>query len=245
MIAWNIQPHHFDAARSSFVTKKLFHVVPVFFVMLAFFSCSDNTKTEQEQDQNSVKEEEEVQQPIKITIPSQPIRGAATTPIVETNLPVAVPTDLPPNPGPLGPPLPIVPVIPPVIEECLPEFCGDGIEQEGEDCDDGNDDNDDECDNYCRTPRCGNGTVEGNEECDNPDHAGCTDDCRLPLCGNNDVDEGETCDPPNNTSCNANCTTSVCGNGIVEVGEECDDDNEVDGDGCSNTCTLSCIAPQV
>ena len=29
-----------------------------------------------------------------------------------------------------------------------------------------------------------------------------------------------------------------CGNGILEPGEECDDGNQIDDDGCSNTCTL-------
>lgn len=30
---------------------------------------------------------------------------------------------------------------------------------------------------------------------------------------------------------------AVCGDGVVEDLEECDDDNEIDGDGCSSTCT--------
>jgi cysteine-rich repeat protein len=32
--------------------------------------------------------------------------------------------------------------------------------------------------------------------------------------------------------------TSVCGNGILETGETCDDGNNVNGDGCSNTCQM-------
>jgi cysteine-rich repeat protein len=33
-------------------------------------------------------------------------------------------------------------------------------------------------------------------------------------------------------------TTSICGNGIIESGESCDDGNMVNGDGCSNTCSV-------
>lgn len=31
----------------------------------------------------------------------------------------------------------------------------------------------------------------------------------------------------------------VCGDGITDAGEQCDDGNQVDGDGCSNTCKSS------
>jgi cysteine-rich repeat protein len=53
---------------------------------------------------------------------------------------------------------------------------------------------------------------------------------------------GETCDPPgspaggNGNDCRDDCT--VCGDSVVDPGEECDDGNGVDGDGCSNDCTI-------
>jgi cysteine-rich repeat protein len=96
-------------------------------------------------------------------------------------------------------------------------YCGDGIVQPGEECDDGNDIDDDACSNQCRI-------VSVN-------------------CGNNICDPGETCDGPAQcsgggvftpTSCRANC--SYCGDGIVQPGEQCDDGNQVDDDACSNTC---------
>jgi cysteine-rich repeat protein len=37
-------------------------------------------------------------------------------------------------------------------------------------------------------------------------------------------------------------TKPVCGNGIVEGSEECDDGNSLNGDGCENDCTFTCIA---
>ncbi len=48
-------------------------------------------------------------------------------------------------------------------------FCGDGVRQDGEDCDDGNNVDDDECNNSCKLPPCGS-----NADC--PD----TDYCLLP-----------------------------------------------------------------
>lgn len=166
--------------------------------------------------------------------------------------PVAAPPLLDPV-GDIAPtpftPIPVPP--PPIIEyddhhyhddKCEDKFCGDGIKQRWEDCDDGNDENDDGCDNFCREPECGNGIIEGVEECD-IDHISCVD-CRLILCGNNVVEDSEECDPPNTTDCRADCTLSVCGNGEVDPGEDCDDGNTVDdGNGCSSSCTLSCTVP--
>lgn len=36
--------------------------------------------------------------------------------------------------------------------------------------------------------------------------------------------------------------TPVCGDGAVDRGESCDDGNVIDGDGCSSTCELTCVA---
>src|SRR5437667_72458 len=44
--------------------------------------------------------------------------------------------------------------------------CGDGIVQDGEECDDGNSIDDDGCSNRCEVAVCGNGKREGAEECD-------------------------------------------------------------------------------
>ncbi|MBU3904562.1 MAG: DUF4215 domain-containing protein [Nanoarchaeota archaeon] len=33
-------------------------------------------------------------------------------------------------------------------------------------------------------------------------------------------------------------SVTICGNNIKEIGERCDDGNNVDGDGCSSTCTV-------
>lgn len=167
---------------------------------------------------------------------SQPIPDAAVVP----GAPVI--PGLPPLP-------PLAPVLPPPLvddegsddeEECETPYCGNGIKQDDEQCDDGNDINNDSCDNYCRIPTCGNGIIEGDEECDQPTNVNCVD-CKLPTCGNNHIDAGETCDPPNNSNCNYTCKLSVCGNGIVELGEQCDDGNANENDGCNNSCQISLV----
>lgn len=58
--------------------------------------------------------------------------------------------------------------------------CGDGVLDDGEQCDDGNFESGDGC-NACRLPRCGDGVVDPGEECDdgNGDAGdGCTPQCR-------------------------------------------------------------------
>jgi cysteine-rich repeat protein len=91
--------------------------------------------------------------------------------------------------------------------------CGDGILDEGEQCDDGNTDDLDDCRNDCTIPVCGDGRVDeqNEEQCDD----------------GNDIDDDE---------CRNDCTIPVCGDGRVDPGEECDDGNDIDDDGCSNNC---------
>ncbi|MBX3272894.1 MAG: DUF4215 domain-containing protein [Sandaracinaceae bacterium] len=97
-------------------------------------------------------------------------------------------------------------------------FCGDGLLDRGEECDDGN----------------------------NRDGDGCSASCRVEVfCGDGILDPGEECDDGNNRNgdgCSASCRiegpAAVCGNRVVEPGEECDDGNRVSGDGCSSSCTI-------
>ncbi|MCA9687329.1 MAG: DUF4215 domain-containing protein, partial [Myxococcales bacterium] len=60
-------------------------------------------------------------------------------------------------------------------------FCGDGMVDAGEDCDDGNQDNNDDCTNECMLPECGDGfTQAGVEECDDGNNTsgdGCDAQC--------------------------------------------------------------------
>ena len=102
-------------------------------------------------------------------------------------------------------------------------FCGDGIVNGGEACDDGNAIDTDSCRNNCTLPTCGDGII--NQTC-------------------------ETCDtnafPSNAPSSHGACRTGAtcgadactfCGDGIKNGNEECDDGNDVNNDSCQNDCT--------
>ncbi len=97
-------------------------------------------------------------------------------------------------------------------------ICGDGVIDEGEECDDGVDNSDllpDACRTDCSSPGCGDGVVDAEEECDD----GIDNSDLLP------------------DACRTDCTSARCGDGVVDAEEPCDDGNDVDGDECSNMCT--------
>ncbi|MCB9568206.1 MAG: hypothetical protein H6710_13515 [Myxococcales bacterium] len=84
--------------------------------------------------------------------------------------------------------------------------CGDGLVDDGEECDDGNDDETDACLSSCVAASCGDGFVQaGVETCDdgNDDNTdACTTLCAAPACDDgllsgdeSDVDCGGSCDP--------------------------------------------------
>ncbi|OGP58118.1 MAG: hypothetical protein A2V67_05535 [Deltaproteobacteria bacterium RBG_13_61_14] len=128
--------------------------------------------------------------------------------------------------------------------EC--SICGDGVKDEGEDCDSdsiacqigcyaGTQACRLDCSGYrifCNigSQACGNGVVEACEVCDSDPAIPCTD----PLTTYQGV-----------ASCQADCTispvclpTEFCGDGTVNGPEECDDGNAGDGDGCSSSCLI-------
>jgi len=105
--------------------------------------------------------------------------------------------------------------------DCANPFCGDGVQDTREGCDDGN----------------------------NIDGDGCQANCALETCGDSVIDAGEECDDGNVTDgdgCSATCTnegTPACGDGVLQQGEECDDGNTDDGDGCSPDCVIGTVTP--
>jgi fibro-slime domain-containing protein len=123
-------------------------------------------------------------------------------------------------------------------------FCGDGIMQRSETCDDGNTNSGDGCSKICQLEAnyvcptegqacqniavCGNGIVTSDETCDDGNTKsgdGCSGDCKT-------VEKGFQCRVPGKP-----CTPK-CGDGIISGSETCDDSNTKSGDGCSATCHL-------
>ncbi len=141
---------------------------------------------------------------------------------------------------------------------CLTTACGNGLQDPGEDCDDGNVLEGDSCSPFCRKEGCGNNVLDPNEVCDDGNTVGgdqCSANCMSKeVCGNHIVDENEKCDDGNlinadgcsgtptmvnsQTSPEPCQSTEVCGNGVkdIQTGEVCDDGNTISGDGCASTC---------
>ncbi|MFQ5513753.1 MAG: DUF4215 domain-containing protein, partial [Myxococcota bacterium] len=100
---------------------------------------------------------------------------------------------------------------------CLLTACGNGLLEQGEECDDGNTVAEDGCSDVCVAEFCGDGIVQSGL--------------------------GETCDDGNTIAedgCSDVCAVEFCGDGILQpgLGEECDDGETVSGDGCSANCIL-------
>jgi len=102
----------------------------------------------------------------------------------------------------------------------LAPFCGDGVINLDDECDDGGG-NSDTLPDTCRT------------------------DCTLPLCGDAVTDTGEGCDDgPGNSdvdadACRTDCTPAACGDSVVDSAEECDlgpGNNPEASNGCYDDC---------
>src|SRR5690606_11393713 len=110
--------------------------------------------------------------------------------------------------------------------DCILEFCGDGVINNGdEECDDGAN-NSDVLPNACRTdctlPRCGDGVVDSNEQCDPPDGGTCQPNC-LFAC---EVDDD--CQDQNACTENERCENNSC---VIDPVDP-DDGNACTIDGC-------------
>jgi cysteine-rich repeat protein len=148
--------------------------------------------------------------------------------------------------------------------ECkLQSYCGDGIVDDNEECDDGNWILDDNCTNSCHLPICGDNIKQADEVCDGSyglDYLHiCNENCTLittlPHCGDGLITGGEQCDngsrngevcSPNYNSecshCDYNCVKwtnygAFCGDNLKNGIEQCDG---TDGVGLHQSCGTEC-----
>jgi cysteine-rich repeat protein len=129
---------------------------------------------------------------------------------------------------------------------CHTVRCGNGVKEQGEECDDGNLSDNDDClssggspATTCKIAKCGDGkinmiTLNGipREDCDDGNDNGthndrCSATCHTVTCGNGVIDQDENCDDGagNNGAskrCNATCHLNVCGDGDTSPNEQCD-----------------------
>ena len=141
--------------------------------------------------------------------------------------------------------------------QCQISFCGDGVLDGGEECDDGNNNSDtkpDKCRTDCKKAWCGDGVLDSGEQCDqgkdNSDSVpdACRTSCAPAWCGDGTVDTGESCDdgPANSDeqpdACRKSCLQPWCGDGVIDWGEACDN-GPANSDDTPDACRTLCFLP--
>ena len=119
--------------------------------------------------------------------------------------------------------------------DCL-DSCGDGILNDGEQCD-----TQDGC-----APDC-TWICSLDKHCDDRNPCNGVETCLIDthLCAPGTVADGESCffDESRDGICAGGiCDLPSCGDGSLDAGEDCDDGNRTNDDGCQSDCTLVCGA---
>ncbi len=134
--------------------------------------------------------------------------------------------------------------------DCRLPFCGDGVRDAEEECDDANVDDEDGCLTTCVANVCGDGfRWAGVELCDDGNTASedfCLATCVPNLCGDGIRNPAaEACDDGSANSntvpnaCRTDCSLPRCGDGVQDAGEDCDDGNTSEQDSCLPSCAVN------
>jgi cysteine-rich repeat protein len=106
--------------------------------------------------------------------------------------------------------------------DCRNHFCGDGVIDTNEACDDNNVDNSDFCTSgpggtggTCSVARCGDDHVRTATSSSSPDPEECDD-------GAPDVDDGRSNSNNQANACREDCRLFFCGDGVIDANEKCD-----------------------
>ncbi len=124
---------------------------------------------------------------------------------------------------------------------CVSDVCGNGVIDDGEECDEGDNNSNilpDACRLNCHLAACGDTILDSGETCDDGNDdvddacpSGPTGSCLIAFCGDGYILAGaEECDDGNVEAGDAcpsgpegNCKPARCGDGVVQLGvEECD-----------------------
>jgi cysteine-rich repeat protein len=190
---------------------------------------------------------------------AEPTSGGAVPviPVFESTPISSIPSDIAVNP-PLS--LPIFSIGLPDSSSAMPvmtsSYCGNGMREGSEQCDDGARNSDilpDSCRTTCTVSICGDRVTDYGEECDDGNDIlgdGCTPLCTRSSCGNNVLEPGEECDDgvlnsdSNPDSCSSRCLLPRCGDGVLDAsfGEACDQGYD-NSNSIPDRCRLNCVRP--
>ena len=136
----------------------------------------------------------------------------------------------------------------------MDSICGDGLNVQGEDCDDGDTDGNGcladctdttpgwHCDGgSISSPRicvfsCNDDFITGTEECEDTnvsDFDGCDHSCM--------IEDGWSCTVTHPGGTDFSTCVEICGDGLVVGAEDCDDGVDADGEGCNTGCQTGAI----
>ncbi len=120
-------------------------------------------------------------------------------------------------------------------------YCGDGVTDADEGCDDGNRISCDGCDRDCTLEKCGNGSVCGaGEECDDGGAGHCVlNGVRVQnkvICFDDGDCKGGAACQTNTDGCIDTCTVATCGDGYTLLGTEQCDNGAANSDTAADAC---------